>query len=410
VTPLPLALLASLTLSASPSTPTAAEAAAVLYRGDPDGALRLTDALLEASPGDVTARLLATCAAIEGGHLERAGTLLAPLEALRPPPPRAAVLRRLIARRAGAPREPLLRALAASWSLVGRPDLEEDEPLLRPPSPADPGPPAGLGAAERLLFDLPREPEAQKALAIEAAHDLDGRPLVASLEILGILASQPCPKDPAGRDEAVAQALRTARRADPGNGYVELAGLLARCPRGLGAADVAALGEVAARPTCAYPRERAFRELLDLATRLDAPSARRRAISSWLGLDVAGYQLVQLAEAFPDPVGRRRLGVALEALGRRQAADSAWFDQLVASSLVERGARLAGDEAYAAAVADEVAKLRERFQSATDARKALGQWPFAASWREWSADEVGAAWAFMAAISAELTPSALPGR
>ncbi|HSN89592.1 MAG TPA: tetratricopeptide repeat protein [Anaeromyxobacteraceae bacterium] len=97
------------------TAPTAADAAALQYAGDPLAALRIAEQLAAARPDDVAARLLGACAALEAGRFRRAEALLDPLERRAAPPPRAKVLRALLERRMRASDEPFMRALAATW-------------------------------------------------------------------------------------------------------------------------------------------------------------------------------------------------------------------------------------------------------------------------------------------------------
>lgn len=349
-------------------------------------------------PDDVTARLVATCAALEAGKLRAANDLLAPLERQTPPPRRALVLRRLLERRIRAPGEPFMRALALAWNQAGRPDLASDEPLLDAASPA-PGPDRrrALGAASLLLFDTLNTADERAAAALAASQELTGAPVVVALQILGSLSFVECPADAAQRNAAVGRSLETARHALPRNGYVEAAGLLAWCPRRLSSAEIARLEEAGARPEFGYPRQEAFDQLLQLAERIDRPNARRRAISAWLALDIAGVQLRALVEAEPDPDLRRRASRAMERIGWRFVDGTAWLERLMGLSLAQAAAGSPQDASRTAS-SQRSETQRDLYRAWSESKNRLGRWPFAAEWREWTPDEVRASADFLAII------------
>jgi hypothetical protein len=380
-------------------TPTAADAAALQYAGDPLGALRVAEQLVLARPNDVTARLLGTCAAIEAGRLRSANELLAPLERQTPPPPRAAVLRALLERRIRAPAEPLMRALAVAWNGVGRPDLASDEPLLDAAGQA-PAPyvPHARSPAERILFEMPDATDKPAAAVLAASEELSGAPVVAALQILGALAFLECPADATQRNAAAVRAVEAARRGLPRNGYIEVAALLARCPRRLDAVDVARLEDASARPEFAYPRQEAFDQLLRLAQRIDGPNARRTAISAWLALDVAGMQLRTMLEGVTDPELRRRAARAVERIGWRLADGTAWLERLMGLSLAQAAGRIAQDDPRPASFWARSEAQRDLYRAWSGPKNRLGRWPFAAEWREWTPDEVRASADFLQTI------------
>lgn len=381
------------------ATPTAADAAALQYAGDPVGALRIVEQLVAERPDDVTARLLGTCAAIEAGRLRSANELLTPLERQTPPSPRAAVLRDLLERRIRAPGEPLMRALAVAWNHVGRPDLASDEPSLDAAGRA--AAPVGSrarSAADRLLFEMPDATDERAAAVFAAARELTGAPVVVYLEILGALSFLECPADATQRNVAAARAAEAARRALPSNGYVEVAALVARCPRRLDAVGVARLEEAGARAEFRYPRQEAFAQLLQLAERIDGPNARRRAISAWLALDVAGMQLRPMLEGQTDPELRRRAARAVERIGWRLADGTAWLERLMGLSLAQAGERLGEDDPRSATFWRRPEAQRDLYRAWSESTNRLGRWPFAAGWREWTPDEVRASADFLEAI------------
>ncbi len=389
-------VLLALQLAAAPTT---ADAAASQYAGDPLGALRIAEQLVAARPDDVTARLLGTCAALEAGKLRSANELLAPLERRTPPPPRALVLRALLERRIRAPGEPLTRALAAAWNEAGRPDLASDEPMLDAVGQArGPDRVGERRAADRLLFNMPDAKDERAAAVVAASKELNGAPVVVALEILGALSHLECPADPAQRNAAADRAVEAARRALPRNGYVEVAMLVARCPRRLTGPEVARLVEASARPEFGYPRQAAFEQLLQLAERIDPPSARRRAISAWLALDVAGMQLRPMVEAETDLELRRRAARAVEQIGWRLADSTAWLERLMGLSLARAAAGIWQDDSRPTSYWQRSEATRDLYRSWSESKNRLGRWPFAAEWREWIPDEARASADFLAAI------------
>jgi hypothetical protein len=393
-------MLLALQLAASP---TAADAAALQYTGDPRGALRIAERLVAARPADVTARLLGTCAALEAGSPQTANDLLAPLERLTPPPPRALVLRALLERRIRAPGEPFTRALALAWNEAGRPDLTTDEPVLDAASQA-PGPDGfrKQRSGDRLLFRMPAGEDERGGVALAASKELNGAPAVVALEILGALSYLNCPAEPAERNAAADRAFAVAREAFHGNGYVEVAALVARCPRRLTSADVARLEEAAARLELGYPRKAAFEQILRRAERIDPPNARRRAISAWLALDVAGMQLRAMLEQ-ADPVLRRRAAPAVERIGWRLADGAAWLERLMGLSLAQAAASMSPPDdprSPSFSQRSEAEGQRELYRAWSESKRRLGRWPFAAEWREWIPDEVRASIDFLSAVGA----------
>lgn len=383
------ALLLLLALAASP----ASDAGVRQYRGDAAGALRAAESALASSPGDAATSLAATCAAIELGDLQRAGTLLTPLERRRSAPPRAAVLRRLIERRHRSSSGALMVDLALAWRDAGRPNLADADPEVsrasQEPLPAVPTS-ATLTPGEHLLLATPTAPADQRRLALAAAAEADRNALVANVEVLGLLGMQPCPSDLAEQRAGAARALEAALRADAENGYLPVAAWIAGCPTRLDASAVALLANAAARSKFKLPRERAFREILAMTERADAPNARARAISAWLALDVPFIRLAALAEAVEDPSLRRAAGRAIAAIGWRLVEGDAWLERLQGVTLLQKGARLAGEEDAIARAGARVEAEYAVYREWAEAKWALGRWPFAAEWREWSPDEVGA--------------------
>lgn len=202
----------------------------------------------------------------------------------------------------------------------------KNEPLLDGAGQSHaPGGSRARSAADRLLFEMPDATDERAAASSPPPERLTGAPVVVSLEILGALSFLECAADATQRNAAAARAAEAARRALPSNGYVDVAALVARCPRRVGAVDVARLEEAAARAEFRYPRQEAFAQLLQLAERIDGPNARRGAIRAWLALDVAGMQLRAMLEGQADPELRRRAARAVERSGWRTARHG-WSD------------------------------------------------------------------------------------
>jgi hypothetical protein len=250
---------------------------------------------------------------------------------------------------------------------------------------------------DRLLFNLPAVERERAATAVAASKALAAAPAVAALEILGALSYLECPADPAERNAAADRAVAMARESFHGNGYVELAGLIARCPRRLTSADVARLEEAAGRPEFTYPRKAAFEQILHRAERIDPPNARRRAISAWLALDVAGMQLRAMLEQ-TDPDLRRRAVPAVERIGWRLADGEAWLEKLIGLSLAQAAASMSPDDPRPTSFWQRSDVPRELYRAWSESKSRLGRWPFAAEWREWTPDEVSASVDFLATI------------
>ncbi|HSN89593.1 MAG TPA: hypothetical protein VLS93_00055 [Anaeromyxobacteraceae bacterium] len=88
----------------------------------------------------------------------------------------------------------------------------------------------------------------------------------------------------------------------------------------------------------------------------------------------------------------------MEKIGWRLADGTAWVERLMGLSLAEIAAGTSGDDEGREGFRRRSKAQRETYRAWSDARNRMGRWPFAAEWREWSPDEVGAAVAFLAAI------------
>jgi hypothetical protein len=381
-------------LAVTVSAPSGAEGAALLQsRGDPAAALAAAETLLRADPANASASFVAACAAIESGDLDGAGVHIARLEAARDT--HATVLKRLVARRRGrGSSEPLREALVAAWKSAGRPDLGE-KPLLRGADAwgelprLEPVVRSRLTAGERFMFDPPSPAKAATYCdaAVAGSADAETNELALNLEILAALT--PYAVRPAECPEAARAAARVGPvvvSADPENGYLAIAAILAAATGPFRPDELAAIERAARATRFAYPRARAFGELRTLASRRDLPGAEFRAWSAALGASVPLYRLWQRAEATEDPVLRERAGHMLVGVSRRLRDAETTLDRALSLALAERGAQLLGDCEAIAAAAAEGGRWRAWQRRVADARTRLGNWPFAAEWREWTPD------------------------
>ncbi|HEY6001568.1 MAG TPA: hypothetical protein VIV57_01760 [Anaeromyxobacter sp.] len=388
--------LLALLLGALGLGPTAAERAALLQlRGDTAAALAAADAFLVKDPGNPGALFVAACAAIESGELDRASTYTTRLEQ-RGRDPHAAVLKKVIERRRGQKDEPLREALVSAWKAAGRPDLGA-KPLLRPSESwgellpkFDREARARLTAGERFIFDngIPPSSSAFVGAAVRAAAEAETNPVVVNLEVLGALTpfAEIAGVDPRAASDAAAHAGRVVASADPENGYMALAGLLAAAPGNVAfsADDLSVIEGALQKPRFEYPRDQSLAQLRELAARLDSQHGDLRAWSAALGGSVPLFRVWQRAEAVKGAELRARAGHAIQQVGARFRGAGTTLERTLSFALEVKGAELRGD-----AVAAEAAKAdRTRWsgwQQATEAaRKRMGNWPFAAAWREWT--------------------------
>lgn len=380
-----------LALALAGAQPSAADAVLLQHRGDAVGALRLAETILRRSE-DPIAGLVATCAAIEAGDLRRADALLRPIERRTNTPPRAAVLRQLISRRARSSGGSLMDDLALAWRDAGRPDLSAADPELDAWRHAPSSLPASvvLSPGDRLLLAPPQDKEEQRQLALAAAATAQRNAFVVNLKALGLLGMLDCPKDLAQQRAAVAQLLTAAGNGARDNGYVVVVGWIATCPDALDMEGTALLADAAKRAQFGYPRTRAFDEILAVTKRLRDPNPRAHAISAWLALDSPLMRLVKLSDSIQDPALRGKAGMALQAIGRRMGEATAWLERLQGWSLAVHGAKLSGDGAVIARARSSVEAQRCEYREWADAKGKMGVWPFAAVWRDWAPDELEA--------------------
>jgi hypothetical protein len=375
--------------------PTAAEHAALLQvRGDTAAARAAADTILGKHPGDASALFVAACAALESGELDVASEYTAQLERGRSIP-QAAVLRRLIERRRSSTEEPLREALVTAWKEAGHPDLSA-EPLLRATEswgellpPFDPKVRSRLTASERFIFDTggPATTPAYVKAAILASAETEQNPLAVNLEILAALTP---PADVGGVDRssaarvAAAHVGRVVVAADPDNGYLALAATLASIPgyAPLDSQDLAGIERALQKPRFEYPRDEAMRQFREIAVRIDPRHGELRAWSAALGGSIPLYRLWKRAELVEDGELRVRAGRVLQDVGKRFRNAGTTLEYALSVMLEQKGAQLSGDAAAVDAVRVEVTRWSEWRQSAERARKRMGNWPFAAVWRE----------------------------
>lgn len=388
--------LLALLLSALGLAPTAAERAALLQlRGDTTAALAAADAILAKNPRDEGALFVAACAGIESGDLDRASAYTKRLEARRPDS-HAAVLKKIIERRRARNDEPLRDALPLAWRDAGRPDLAS-KPLLRASEswgrllPAiDAAVRAKLSAGERFLFDngKPVTSAAYVEAAIRAAADAEKNPVVVNLEVLGALTpfGAVAGVDAGTASRAAAQAGRAVASADPENGYMVLAGLLAAVPgtAAFSPQDLEVLEGALQKPRFEYPRDQSLAQLRELAARFDAQHGTLRAWSAALGGSVPLFRVWQRAEAIREAPLRARAGGLMQQMGARFRGAGTVLETALGFALEVKGAELRGDAAGLEVVKADRARWFELQQRSEATRKRMGNWPFAAGWREWT--------------------------
>jgi hypothetical protein len=388
--------LLALLLGALGVGPTAAESAALLQlRGETAAALAAADAILVKDPGDPAALFVAACAAIESGDLDRASSYAARLEQ-RQHDSHAAVLKRLVARRLLANDTPLREALVSAWKDAGRPDLGAT-PLLRASESWGPLLPkldrearAQLTAGERFVFDNGNlaTSSAFVEAAIRAAAEAEKNPVVVNLEILGALTPYDdiAGVDPRAASDAAARAGRVVASADPDNGYMALAGLLAAAPGrdAFSANDLAAIEVALQKPRFEYPRDQSLAQLRAAARRLDPKHGDLRAWSVALGGTVPLFRVWQRAGAVKDTELRARAGRVIQQVGARFRGAGPTLEKSLSFALEVKGAELQDDATAVEAAKAGQASWWQLQQAGESARKRMGTWPFAAAWREWT--------------------------
>jgi hypothetical protein len=388
--------LLALLLGALGLGPTAAERAALLQlRGDTAAALAAADAILMKDPGDPGALFVAACAAIESGDLDRASTYTTRLEQ-RQSDPHAVVLKKLIERRRGQKSEPLREALVSAWKAAGRPDLGA-KPMLRESESwgqllpkFDRDVRARLTAGERFIFDngYPATSSGYVELAIRAAAESEKNPVVVNLEVLGALTpfTDVAGVDPRAASEAAAHAGRAVASADPENGYLALARLLAVAPghAPFSADDLAVIEGALKKPRFEYPREQSLTHFRQFAVRVDPQHADLRAFSAALGGSLPLFRVWQRAEAVKTAELRARAGHVVQQVGARFRGAGTGLEKALGLALEVKGAELRGDAAALEAAKADQTQWWKLQQGAEAARKRMGNWPFAAGWREWT--------------------------
>lgn len=389
-------VLLALLLGALGLGPTPAERAALLQlRGDTAAALAAADAILVKDPGDRGALFVAACAAIESGDLNRASIYTTRLEQ-RQRDPHAAVMRKLIERRRGQRDEPLREAVVLAWKEAGLPDLGA-KPMLRASESwgelvpkIDREARARFTAGERFMFDNgnPATSSAYVEAAIRTAADAERNPVVVNLEVLGALTpfAEVAGVDRRAASDAAARAGRVVASADPNNGYMSLAALLAAAPgdRPFSAAELAVIEGALQKPRFEYPRDESLAQLREVAIRVDPRYGSLRAWSAALGGSVPLFRMWQRAEAVKDPELRARAGHVVQQVGVRFRGAGAALERALSVALEVKGAELRGDAAALEAAKEAQERWWELQQGAEAARKRMGNWPFAAEWQEWA--------------------------
>ncbi|ACL63741.1 hypothetical protein A2cp1_0384 [Anaeromyxobacter dehalogenans 2CP-1] len=388
--------LLALLLGALGFAPTAVERAALLqFRGDAAAALSAADTILAKDPQDARALFVAACAAVEAGDLDRASVYTGRLEQ-HGRDPHVVVLKRLIERRRERKDEPLREALVLAWRDTGRPDLSGNRILRESESWGQLVPKidrpvrARLTAGERFMFDGigSATSAAYVKAAIRAAADAEKQPVVVNLDVLGALTPFAAIKgiDAQAASRAAAHVGRVVVAAEPDNGYMELASLLAAAPGTVpfNADDLSAIERALGKPRFEYPREGSLTQLRQLAAHFDPGHAELRAWSAALGASVPLFRLWQRAEAVKDPELRVRAGRVLQAVGLRLREAGTALEKSLSFALEVKGAELRGDAAAVEAAKAARAQWWAWHQATEDARRRMGNWPFAAGWREWT--------------------------
>jgi len=200
-------------------------------------------------------------------------------------------------------------------------------------------------------------------------------------------------------EEARAKAASTVARVgpvvaavDPQNGYLTVAALLASAPgdRPFTVQELQVLEREAARPRFEYPRKDAPEQLREMAKRFDPDHAGMWAALTALGAPVPVFRLWQRAQATQDPRLRARAAQALLLISKRLQHAGTTLEKSLALALEEQAAEIRLDEASVRSISERRQAFSEWQAATVAARKRLGTWPFAASWREWSPeDEIG---------------------
>jgi hypothetical protein len=374
---------------ATPLPPSAQHAAQLQLFGDFAAARQEVHEVLVQHPSDASALFVAACLALEAGF-SGAEEYVSALERLSPPPPQAAVLRALIARRRLSPGEPIDDAAILAWKTVGRPDLASS-PLLPPLASGISSPPKipastrqAMTAGEQLIFGEGGDPDQAERLALLASAHPEQNLLVVNIEILSVLTY--APKDPEMAEKRAAAAGRVGplvSATDPGNGYLALLAFLASDPADpLSARDLDQLEEAIGKPQFKMPRQRMLGELKSTAQRLDLRYSEIHARMAALRIPVPLVALWKRADATTDPVLRRRASALLMAAGKRLEASGAFLERMLAMVLMTHGARLSGDEHLLAETRSRAQQVREALDAMRAAHARFGTWPFARWFRD----------------------------
>jgi hypothetical protein len=384
---MPVLLLVASLVSAA--TALGGQHAAILYlRGDVTAARDETTAVLAKSPAGAPALFVRACLELESAGPVAADPFVTRLERLPSPPPQAAVLRKLVARRRSAPSEPIYDALGEAWKDAGRPDLSSVALLppleswmedLVPPLPSGPGTPS---PQERLVFTWAMPPERLK-VALQAAEQAEANPLVVDLEILA--AVMPRKEVPSGQNASrVAERVgRIVTAADASNGYLAVAAWLAlgEEDQPISDGDLATLEAAVSKPRFEVPRRTLLEQLRSMAARVTPQYSELRARSASLATAVPIFHLWKRAEATKDPALRRRAGLVMGVIASRFACSGTVLERMLSAALAGKAAALTGllgrEEIRIA-----LEPLDAWRRSMSDAQKRLGTWPFSGPFRE----------------------------
>jgi hypothetical protein len=176
---------------------------------------------------------------------------------------------------------------------------------------------------------------------------------------------------------------RAVAAADPSNGYLAFAGLLASGAESepLTAAELDLLEAAIAAPRFEVPRRALLQQLRVLAATIDPKYAELRARSASLGTPVTVFRLWQRAEATKDPVLLRRSGIVMKVMAARFACSGTVLERMVGAVLASKGAELTGSPDWPS-VRQAQDALQQWREAMADAQKLLGEWSFRAAIHE----------------------------
>jgi hypothetical protein len=378
----------------------ALDAAVLEMRGEFAAVREQLAPLISRQVPEAGALFVAACIEIEEGNLDAATAHVAQLATSPASSGHASVLAALIDRRRRDGKEPLRLATIEAWKAAGRPDLgshplpglDLSDSALEAIPPITPEQSTTMTPGDKLLFITgPSTTATRLESAIAATADSASNRPVVNYEVLVELALQApfTPERAPSAMDGVRKAGDALVRSDPDNGYFQVAAWLASGSpqRGLSIDDLDALERAVAKPRFEYPRAVFLAQLRAMARRWDPLHADMRAVAAGL----AGGNAVSVLWLDDSPQGKAlRAGVSslLRSIGSRLEASPTILDRMLALALQAKGAKLSGDPALQASTKGRFDEFRAWYNEGTAAQKRLGNWPFAAAWREWTPDEM----------------------